>query len=236
MGAPSGGVRDRDHRAPALLRRWTAVAIPTTTWPTDLEAAWHLSAGLDSDSTINGHGLSGGASVGVVPGIVGDARGFAGQDSLTAGDPPDGSLDFGSSSFSISTWVRVASSIGEYDMPVFKGGSASVVPGYSLQLGTIGWYANFSDGILDQGIRFGNEIDLIGGWVHLVAVVDRSVPELRSYTNGAFVEAAPIIIGSVDTDDELELGGPNPYRFAGSVDETRIYRRALSADWIRAEY
>lgn len=211
------------------------LASATTTWSADIEAVWHLSeTGLDSDSTIHGHGLRDDVSVVLVPGIVGDARGFAGG-SLTSGDPSDGSLDFGVSSFSISTWVRAAASPSGYHEPIYKGGNGSAIAGYCLGL-SANWYADFGDGTGDQTVTFGNEVDLLGGWVHLVAVVDRSVPELRSYTNGARVQVMPIMFDSVDNAYELELGGSSLFRFAGSIDETRLYRRVLSEDWIRAEY
>ena len=211
--------------------------LSTPTWRADLEAVWHLSeAGPESDSTNHGHGLTGGGSLGVVPGIAGGARIYDGSGTLSGGDPSDGSLDFGASSFSMSTWVRVSESRNDYDMPIFKGAAQAALPGFCFLLGFGSWGVNFSDGTNEAGVVFGTELDLLGSWVQLVVVVDRSVPELRSYTNGALAQSSMLSLGSFDTSIPLEVGGPTEFRYAGLLDETRFYRRAVSADWIRAEY
>jgi len=44
-------------------------------------------------------------------------------------------------------WVNVTQAAGSYDMPFYKGGSLSSVPGYDIELGGGTWFAGFSDGM-----------------------------------------------------------------------------------------
>jgi hypothetical protein len=61
---------------------------------------------------------------------------------------------------------------------------------------------------------------------------------LLAYTNGAFTSSLPFgTIGSVDGTTPLAIGSmQSEYRFEGIVDEVRVVKVALSADWIAAEW
>ncbi len=59
---------------------------------------------------------------------------------------------------------------------------------------------------------------------------------LFAYTNGTQSGFASIAgFASINSSMPLEIGDP-VYRFAGSLDELRIYDHALSPAWVAAEY
>lgn len=172
-----------------------------------------------------------------VAGILGEARQFDGvDDSMAIMDPSDGSLDFGTTSFTLGLWVKVEQSTGEYDMPLFKGGSSAGQAGYDFELGQGEWEAGFSDGTATQITpSFGSEVNLLHQWHYLVAQCDRTAMMVRTFLDGTPVEAVAFPRGSVDSGYFVRFGEPN-YRFRGQLDEIRIYTAAISADWIATEY
>lgn len=211
------------------------------TWPASVfTGVWHLSDAttiLAADSTTADHDLtSTGAEIPAdTSGNTARARAFDG-DRLAVADPADGSLDKGTSSFSYSAWAYVETSLGDYDMVLYKGGSQGGDPGYDLELGRTTWRAFLASATQDRSVTFGNEVDLLNRWVHLVAVVDRSAQRLRTYTNGAFVAEVDITaVVDVDNARGLNVGYPT-YPFRGKIDEVRIYAQALSPAWIATEY
>jgi hypothetical protein len=74
--------------------------------------------------------------------------------------------------------------------------------------------------------------------VYLVVVVDRAAQQAYGYADGAYVSSVDISgIGSTTSTKSFEVGvdsGGAP--FHGTADETRVYRQALTADWIATEY
>ncbi len=173
----------------------------------------------------------------VVAGVLGDARQFDGiNDSMAIADPPDGSLDFGTSSFTVGLWVKVDQSAGQFDMPLFKGGSNAGASGYDLELGTGGWIAGFGDGQSTQITpTFGLEINLLQQWHYLVSQCDRGAQKVRTFLDGAMVEELAFTRGSVSSGFYLRFGDPNE-EFKGQLDEIKIYTAAVSPDWIAMEY
>lgn len=214
------------------------------TWaPTTFTSVWHLtdaSPGEARDSTAGGHHL---ASVamnevpGTVDGMPGAARLYDGSDDrLLIADPPDGSLDHGTRSFSYSAWVWCDASVGQYDMPLYKGGASAGNPGYDLELGTASWSAYISDGVATRAATFGQEPALRGRWVHLVVVVDREAQTMRLYTDGTPTGTIGLAgFGSVDNPNALQVGTLS-YPIRGRIDEVRVYARALTAEWIATEH
>lgn len=219
----------------------SSIASAGTVWsPAIYAAAWHFAetsgAWLDS---AGGHQVtppSPQSTAAVVAGITGSARQFDGIDDATQADPGETGLDFGMNSFSVQAWVDVAHSADAYDMVIDKGGDTAK-PGYCFTLGTGSWYAEVGD---DNYIAapFGSEVAQLGHWTQLTAVIDRTANNLIAYTNGAFSSSLPFgDIGSVDGTTPLAIGSmQNEYRFEGIVDEVRVVKVALTADWIAAEY
>ena len=166
---------------------------------------------IDSTSNTN-HGQGGGGTPGYVPlrttSHLGYGQTFDGTDDILAiGDPVDGSLDMGTSSFSYSVWVNVTSSAGTWDMPWWKGGSSAGTTGYDMELGTGGWAALIADGSTNPTVAFGTEAEFLHDWVQLTAVVDRSTDVYRIYANGSYKGETSISgFGSVSNSSSATIG------------------------------
>ena len=85
----------------------------------------------------------------------------------------------------------------------------------------------------------------VGGWQHVVAVYDASVPAAMLYVNGVLSQVSSQPVGSyvANTSAPFSIGGfplysnghfENP--FFGSIDEVAMYNTALSASQILAHY
>lgn len=90
------------------------------------------------------------------------------------------------------------------------------------------WCANRPSGTIPEG-----------SWTHLAVVVDRTHAKTRYYVNGALDSAQDIpakFAGSLDVEGgDLSIGS-SWQPFVGLLDEVRIFRRALSAEEIKATY
>jgi hypothetical protein len=216
------------------------VSTATTTWPSSFAGVWHLDTGVaGSDSTVNGHAAFSTASVttpAIVDGIAGRARSFDGlDDSMSVADPADDSLDFGTTSFSFSVWINVATSNNTHDAPLYKGGASTGDPGYCVLLGTGDWNMKIHDGTNYRDPIAGTET--IEEWVYLAGVVDRGASEVRAYRNSVLMTTHPIVgFGSVSNAQPLTFGPTGIMPFHGVLDEVRIVRGVLSPDRIATEY
>jgi Concanavalin A-like lectin/glucanases superfamily len=226
------------HAATALFMYYGGPSGASSAWPAGFTGVWHMTTGDDS----SGHGYTASASTSTqqpatAVGIIGGAVSYDGvDDRLAIGDPSDGSLDFGTRSFSYSMWVNVTTSVGPYDVPFHKGGSSLSELGYDIELGTGPWHACLSDGASVPCATFGNETAFLGRWVHLTAVVDRAAGKLNVFADRALAESVDISsLGSIDTTYALTFGvGGDP--FHGVLDEVRVCSAPLSPSWIAAEY
>ncbi|NVB82094.1 MAG: hypothetical protein HOV81_27175 [Kofleriaceae bacterium] len=208
------------------------------TWPSKFAGVWHLGAAT-TDSTSHDHpalGPTPGKTPSLVDGIAGSARDYDGNDdTLVIADPADGSLDFGTGSFSISLWAKVPQSQGMFDAPIAKGGSTSGDPGYCMLFGSGPWHIKIHDGSTYRDPVIG--LETLGEWVHVAAVLDRSAQQFLAYRDGAFATVEPTIgVGSLSSAQPLILGVVDQAPFRGSLDEVRISTGTLSADWIKAEH
>jgi hypothetical protein len=174
-----------------------------------------------------------------VAGIAGEARDYDGtNDSMAIVDPSDGSLDFGTRSFTVGLWVKVEDSLDSFDMPFYKGGASEGAAGYDFELGRDAWVAGFADNnnlASEVNPTFGLEVDLLHAWHYLVSQCDRDAAVVRTFLDGAKVDELPFARGSVDSGFYVRFGEPT-FRFRGQLDEIHIYGGAISADWIAAEY
>lgn len=153
---------------------------------------------------------------------------------IVVGDPADGSLDFGTNSFSYGLWVFSTSSVTAYDMPIWKGGSSAALPGYDLELGTGGWNADLADGTFAETVLFGTEASFLNRWVHLFIVVDRAAGYAYAYADGVHKNGTADNIsafGSMSGASSFTIGNigtSDAYPFRGMIDDVRIYNRALT--------
>ncbi len=188
-----------------------------------------------------------------VPGISGQALKFDGvDDHVSAGDPADGRLDTGTSDFSLSVWVYTPTKDNNSHNIVVKWayneignsgfGLVTRFGRYTMQMGII-----HGVGVCNAILWYGSNDstnDLVAGvWEHVTATFDRD-GYARLYVNGAesyskdisassacdLSNSYPFFIGSRGIE-----GSPDSF-FNGSIDEVRIYNRALSASEITDLY
>jgi len=190
--------------------------------------------GQAGDSSGNGNtGTITGASW--VNGKRGKALSFNGSsDYVDAGDKSN--LNFGTGDFSISLWYKSGQLNTDRRGLIVKASSYNT-KGYSIQYfaSTDELYFYLNDGTNSQSLKVvpaGGEI-----WRHAVFVVDRSVNKAKAYYNGNFEgEVSISLIGDLSTTEKFVIGAfslPTRY-FNGSIDDVRIYNRALSAAEISA--
>lgn len=201
-------------------------------------------SGVVYDLTANANnGSFGGGEL--TAGRIGQGFKFVGDPAnrITISNSAD--LNPGSGSFTYGLWVRSDSFVGEYDMPLYKGGSSNNDPGYDIELGRNAWGVSVSDGSTAYIAFFNNNkwsppFLPTGEWYHLMVVIDRSNNQLRTYRNGELIEAESIAgMGAVNASTPLQLGArnhPQPNPFDGVVDDVRIYGRALSGEEVDRIY
>jgi hypothetical protein len=218
-------------------------ATPTATWSSLFAGVWHLSdtGSGASDSTTAAHALvvpGSSTTPAHIGGIAGGARQTNGTtDALSITDPADGGLDFGSASFSFSAWVFEESALQQFDTPFYKGGTSQGQPGYCMLLGTGNWEAKIHDGAEFYDGNFGSDSAFTGRWVQLAAVVDRGSAVYTTYADGSAAGAVALNpIQSLSSSQPFALGTSFSEPFRGRLDEVRIYRGALTADWVAAEH
>jgi hypothetical protein len=205
---------------------------------------WHLGNGISlsaGDSTANANN---GAITAVTAdsGKIGGAAFFNGGASqlVDMGDPANGSLDFGSGSFTYSLWVKPVTSLDQYDIPLWKGGSDAAHPGYDIELGTGAWNSVLNDGTNSPLSWFSASPQPDGTWQMLTAVIDRSANKLYPYLNGRLVNTNIdnlTSLGSLSNSNPLQLGGSLGVNlFYGDIDEVEIKSATLTPAWILTEY
>lgn len=215
---------------------------PGGVWPSQFRAVWHLSetAGSSASDSAGTHTLDQGtaeAIPGHEAGIAGLGRSHDGDNDLIfLADPADGSLDFGASSFSYSIWVNANANIGQFDQPIYKGGTSSSFPGYTMMLGTGGWAGKLHDGNNFRDVNL-SATPTLNVWHHLAIVIDRGTATARGYFDGVESANIPFPIGSIDSGEQVRIGrGSGGAQFSGLTDEAHIAAGVLSADWIATEH
>jgi hypothetical protein len=181
----------------------------------------------DNDGTVHGAVWS--------TGQIDGALSFDGiNDYVDVGDPRDGSLDFGTADFTLSVWFKTSMSApGLFVCKRAKGYYA----GYDFYIERDGRiFARIADGSSVPGAstteRFND-----GLWHHAAAVYDRD-GVIRIYVDSVSKATSRSIkwIGNVNNSEPFTIGDRNDpghhYYFDGSIDDVRIYNRALSAEEI----
>ena len=211
-----------------------------STWPAEIEAAWHLAADpagpapqLDDSTTNNHDGLNrGGMTSGdLVPGLIGDAVDFDGGDDRLESDPLDVA---GTRALTLSAWVRLDTAINE----------ARVVNKAFTPTDRIFELSLLDTGAVRARVHLdGSSTTLAGGagsvttgaWHHVAAVWDGAtlevfadgVPLASTAAVGALAgdSTMPVTIGNIDTVDRP---------LDGLIDEVRVERVARSQAWLQA--
>ena len=190
---------------------------------------------VDSINGNNGVSLNNTSSM-TTSGRIGNALNFNGTTDTINCDNP-GIFEFGTDSFSYGLWVYVTESAGAYDMPIYKGGASNNNPGFDIELGSGGWVASLSDGVISKVITFLDEVYSLNNWVFLCVVVDRTTNEIRTYQNSIRIDSEDITgWGSVTNTGENLYIGQDYYLFKGKIDDIRIYNYALTQTEINNLY
>ncbi|UCF42872.1 MAG: hypothetical protein JSV99_09850, partial [Planctomycetota bacterium] len=193
-------------------------------------------------------------------GRVAAALAFDGVDDyVDVGDPADGSLDFGSGSFTIGLWFKTTAPSGELVDKSGGGGGRGL--GYSLYMGPVemGAGEDYAEvGALSLRVRENppGDVDRIetintyndGGWHYLAAVrAGSGAANLKIYVDGAEVTTFnPKDEGAGDISNQYGLsigakfdaGDSDAWEdfFDGAIDEVGIWDRALDANEIERLY
>jgi len=195
---------------------------------------WSFNEGSGTTATdFSGNGNTGTLTNGPtwVDGKRGKGLSFDGSDDYVALGS-NSIFTFGTNDFTASGWIYIRSATGI--MNIFNVGSASA-GSYSL------YWNNGNSKI--QSVRYGDTADSglttqtlsVGQWYHVVAT--RSSGAAKVYINGVLDSGASYSMGSITANTGaigntwLSITTGN-----GSIDEVRIYNRALSATEVGALY
>ena len=190
----------------------------------------------------NGYFTSGATSTAKIIGKIGQGVFFDGTRFVSV--PDSSSLQFGTSSFTLSLWMQFP--VGTVN-PYWSFGKGN---GYSgTGFGIAHWTTNdpispglfVDDGTLICSPSCGKSVygafSARGIWTHYVFVVDRNANVIKAYTNGVAGNSTSIAgLGSFDSSSALEIGGMAGNKYNGYLDDVRIYNRALSDSEIKQLY
>jgi len=194
-----------------------------------LVGEWKLDGNLLDTSGNGNDGTFFGGTPNYVAGRVGSCVEFDGVDDyVNCGN--DTSLDFANDSFSISTWVKILGSNNE--QVVISKGAIGGTPGWALYARRDNHYIEFltiDESIVGAYRYFSGGFTQIndGAWHHLVLVFDRTSNE-KLYIDGVLFSSANIVTGIFDSVSPLNIGRRVGIYISGSIDEVRLYNRALT--------
>ncbi|MCX6879942.1 MAG: SUMF1/EgtB/PvdO family nonheme iron enzyme [Verrucomicrobia bacterium] len=215
----------------------TVVAAPP---PSQGLVAYYPFEGNASDASLRGHDGTVNGGVTFTPGVLGQGASFNGSNGVirvaSAAD-----LNFGTGDFSVSLWVNF-NDLAPYENGLICkdtfAGDGSNMTGWHINTGTTAGSLRIITRHMVGGVGQGGSITEFGSgnlstgtWYHLVAA--RRSGLMTTYINGIAgmpTQEAPAV--DVTSDGDLTLGALTPSSrqwFAGSLDEVRIYNRALSA-------
>ncbi|MBI4973060.1 DUF2341 domain-containing protein [Candidatus Roizmanbacteria bacterium] len=160
---------------------------------------------------------------------------FTSTNTVSIADPVNGSLDFGTGDFTISAWIRTASSASNRNL-IRKGAGA----------GLSGWRFGIEGGV--PNVLIGDTVGYTEGNVgstsvadnkwHLVTVVFNRSSNAVGYVDGnATGGVLPISTknGSVNNSSTVDIG--NTFSaFSGSIDEVKIFNYARTAAQIKSDF
>ena len=132
----------------------------------------------------------------------------------------------GSSNFSISLWVNRSRNNGSYEELMSQWTNAA--SGNSFYLGFLNSSVRFSD---SWSTITASGASTVGSWFHLVAVNDASANNAYIYINGTVVATKGSRLsytgaGNLNFGNQGEYAGGAEW-FSGSMDDIRLYNRAL---------
>ena len=176
------------------------------------------------------------AHYGFDTGKYGKGAYFAGKDSYVEFEDSD-DLDFDEDDFSISVWIK-AEPVSSWEA-ILEKRDTSNYKGYWINLNTTGGCrASAYDGSDQVIVRCGEEVD-DNTWHHITAVYDRD-SNAKIYLDGLLKDSSSMTnVDSISNSETLIIGarkqGPQMF-FNGTIDEVKIYDKALTPDEIYQDY
>jgi hypothetical protein len=157
---------------------------------------------------------------------------FDGSSYISMGNSAD--FNFSTEDFTISVWAKANSGTNGRGI-INKGGWSS--NGYYISEAYSPAYIYYF-GVKDSSGYKVVQLPLqeTWGWTHIVGI--KTENHIEAWVNGNYVGQWNGTIGSLSNPSKnLEIGRSfNPSYFNGSIDEVRVYNRALSSDEIKALY
>jgi hypothetical protein len=214
---------------------------PIAVWDENYVGVWHLGeeSGNAQDST--SYATSGGITGGVTQNLMGQlGRGYdfdgASGSTVDFDNPIDGHLDFGLGNYTISFWYNVDQSTGNYQMPLYKGGSSNGISGYEFETSFAAETLSFYSGDGTQTYSCGWADISYDEWHYVAGINDRLADYLRIYQDSVNIGNTDISsLGNVDSSYHLVLS-PSTYPFDGMIDEVRLSKSIRSSAWMQTEY
>jgi hypothetical protein len=147
-------------------------------------------------------------------------------------------LDFPVSG-TVSLWFNSNSSVGSWDMPLYRGGDPVTVAGYDFELGAGQWITDISNGTssIERGCSY-SDSPLIG--LHMLTFTfDTTTNYLLCYVDGTNTDSSYMPgFGGIDSSQNMYIGSDagSLYNVNGSIDEVMVFNRSLSATEIQQIY
>jgi len=216
-----------DPLAQGLVGHWTFDG-PDMNWASTTAEVLDRSGNNNHGNAVNGVGISS-----VKLGKIGQALAFDDIDDYVLVPDAD-SLDFGTGDFSISAWIKP----NEYDNVHYvlaKGSTLSTGYGFFMQ----NTYRRMLSILAQQdtGLFYHTSYSYSipeGEWAHVSTVVTHNTgTEIIFFVNGSFAGSfSTSTILNVSNSSTLKIGQDSD----GSLDDLRMYNRALSPDEVSALY
>ena len=188
------------------------------------------------DGSGNGNDGAIGTGLAYVQGVAGKGLASASGSGVNCGD--DSSLDFGLTDFSISLWVYYPN-VGNPNWMLGKGQAYNSI-GFSIACYNITTGDPVSTSLyLNDGTRYLVNAGSLAreNWHHVVYTVNRTSGIASAYTKGALNATLDIsALGDISNANDLKLLITEGSLFLGSMDEVRIYSKALTPQEIKALY
>jgi hypothetical protein len=204
-----------------------------------LVGEWSMNGNAKDTTPFSGNGTVSNATLTTDrKGSANSAYSFNGTNAMIS-IPDSSALDFGTGDFTESAWVKSTATqvSGMFPMIINKAGAPSGF-GFDLMLYASTSFSGPAIEVFD-GVQHGvyTNVNIRDGVWHSVVGV-RSGSTISLYVDGSFIGSSGGVTGSVNTTNTLDIGGTgNSSGWANaSIDDVRLYNRALSAAEIAALY
>ena len=172
-----------------------------------------------------------------VDGKLGKALSFDGISTyVSLGNPGNSPLNVGTSDFTIASWIKTTDGGGQRCIVSSTGSSRGV------RFGLTGGHPYYliGDGTTYRESSIGSAVVNDGNWHHLVIVFSRTSSTATAYVDGmsSGVDSFSASIGSANSGSTKVIGAmaAGTGLINGTIDDVRIYNRALSQAEITALY